>query len=267
MDADAHYQLVLLQERPICALWGSSLRGSWAWHGHKLSLNRKCCTLNFPTEERRGKKKKKKVPDQISVSTQHKKWSIPIRVLTDNNVPFRYFLSRLGYLTSAQVARVSLSIWSYLIFRRSRCVTCGRPLSRLPCMTSPRLPLIKKTQNWQRRKYERNIWISITILFPLFHTRCIRGMCRGASDGISQWALGLGAEPHSSCPGLKECSLSVAAGTSYIRGLSVRWCWIFTLDALQIFHHMPTHASRGEILNRGRGRDRVVAHLNKHFKF
>lgn len=74
MDADAHYQLVLLHERPICALWGSSLRGTRAWHGHKLSLNRKCCTL-YLTDW--GGRKKKKVPDQISVCTQRKNGAFP----------------------------------------------------------------------------------------------------------------------------------------------------------------------------------------------
>lgn len=56
--------------------------------------------------------------------------------------------------------------------------TCSS--SPFPCMTSLCLLLIK-THKWQCRKYEQNIWISITITFPLFHTRCVCGMCHTAA--------------------------------------------------------------------------------------
>ena len=47
IDTDAHYQLVLLQKRPICALWGSSLRSKQAWWRHEMNLQSRCCTLHL----------------------------------------------------------------------------------------------------------------------------------------------------------------------------------------------------------------------------
>lgn len=129
MDTDAHYQLVLLQKRPICALWGSSLTSKQAWHRHKLNLNRKCCTL-YPSEWKSSFHWQRDKMFLIrSVCMQYNRdivltvQNVPMRVLTNNNalsflLPASPGIFSVGWVTLHlhKCHRSFFSILRYLIF-------------------------------------------------------------------------------------------------------------------------------------------------------